>query len=266
MDIRKFMSDPNEKPLDTIVSDGGFCSIFRTVACVGDSLSSGELEATNPHGGRVYLDFYEHSWGQYLARMCGSTVYNFSKGGMTAKQYVDSYADKMGFWDRDKACQCYIIALGVNDIINGVCPEVGTISDVHPKNRRENAKNFIGYYAAIISHYQEIQPDARFFLVTIPRDAENDPKAEQKQAVCQALYDLAAAFPNCYVIDLYKYGPIYDSEFRRHFHMGGHMSPTGYVLTAKMIASYIDYIIRNDPEDFKQVGFIGTPYKNSNLR
>ena len=38
----------------------------------------------------------------------------------------------------------------------------------------------------------------------------------------------------------------------------GHMTPTGYVLTARMIESYIDYIIRKNPDDFKQVGFIGT--------
>lgn len=27
------------------------------------------------------------------------------------------------------------------------------------------------------------------------------------------------------------------------------------------VTSYIDYIIRKNPEDFKQVAFIGTPYK-----
>jgi hypothetical protein len=37
----------------------------------------------------------------------------------------------------------------------------------------------------------------------------------------------------------------------------------GYLLTGKMISSYIDWIIRSSPKDFKQVGFIGTPYKNT---
>jgi hypothetical protein len=41
------------------------------------------------------------------------------------------------------------------------------------------------------------------------------------------------------------------------------MNPMGYILSAKMIASYIDYIIRHNPDDFKQVGFIGTPYHNA---
>ena len=38
----------------------------------------------------------------------------------------------------------------------------------------------------------------------------------------------------------------------------------GYRLTALMIESYIDWIIRNNMEDFKQIGFVGTPYYNEN--
>ena len=40
--------------------------------------------------------------------------------------------------------------------------------------------------------------------------------------------------------------------------MRGHMTPAGYLLTAKMTAAYIDYIIRHNMQDFKEVGFIGT--------
>ena len=31
----------DEKPLDYLVSDGGFSRIFRRLVCIGDSLSSG---------------------------------------------------------------------------------------------------------------------------------------------------------------------------------------------------------------------------------
>ena len=40
------------------------------------------------------------------------------------------------------------------------------------------------------------------------------------------------------------------------------MNPMGYILTAKMTMSYIDYIIRQQPEDFAQVGFIGKGVHN----
>ena len=74
------------------------------------------------------------------------------------------------------------------------------------------------------------------------------------------LYSLAEHFDNSYVLDLYKYGPVYD-EFKKKFFLHDHMNPSGYLLTARMVDSYIDYIIRHNPDDFKEVGFIGTDIK-----
>ena len=78
--------EKNEKPLDKLDPTGGFTAIFRTIGCIGDSLSSGEFEGTDPEtGGKTYHDTFEYSWGQFLARMTGSRVWNFSRGGMTAR-------------------------------------------------------------------------------------------------------------------------------------------------------------------------------------
>ena len=41
MDIRAFMAPQEEQPLDRLINDGGFASIFRTVACIGDSITAG---------------------------------------------------------------------------------------------------------------------------------------------------------------------------------------------------------------------------------
>ena len=50
MNIREFYSKEGELPLDSFPQSGGFTSIFRTIGCIGDSLSSGELESTQPDG------------------------------------------------------------------------------------------------------------------------------------------------------------------------------------------------------------------------
>ena len=50
----------------------------------------------------------------------------------------------------------------------------------------------------------------------------------------------------------------YDEEFKRQYYLYTHLSPAGYLFTAKLIDSYIDYIIRHNPDDFKNVAFIGT--------
>lgn len=253
MNFRDFFNE-NEKPLDTLIDGCGFCSIFRSVACVGDSLSSGEFEHKWREGRHLHLDMFEYSWGQFMARAMGSKVYNFSRGGMTASEYLDSFAEENGYWDKDKACQAYIIALGVNDVINRG-DEVGTVDDIK-EDYRENARTFAGQYGAIIQRYKEIQPNAKFFLTTMPRGIKYGPEQKRKE-VAELIYAIAEKFDNCYVLDFYKYAPSYDEFFAEKFMLFGHLNPCGYALTAKMMMSYIDYIIRHNIKDFDYVGFIG---------
>ena len=255
MNVYEYMQvAEGEKPLDRMVTDGGFCAIFRTIACIGDSLSSGEFESVTAEGTKCYHDFYEYSWGQFLGRSCGSKVYNFSQGGMTAKTYMEVFADNKGFWSTDKLAQAYIIALGVNDVLN-VGMELGSTADVDLQDYTKNGQTFAGYYAQIIQRIKQLQPRAKIFLVSIPRDG--DAKDEKRKAHRDLLREFTKLFDRTYLVDLYEYAPINDAEYKRKFRLG-HMTPTGYVLMARMIESYIDYIIRTNMEDFNQVGFIGT--------
>ena len=173
MDISKYYVSPDELPLDVIKPDGGFTGIFRSIACVGDSLSSGEFEATDENGGSTYHDMYEYSWGQYIARSVGCKVYNFSRGGMTASEYMESWGEANGVWDSEKACQAYIFALGINDTVYTGGP-VGSIDDIDLENPENNAATFAGYFGKLLSKYRKIRPKARFFMLTIPRNYEGE--------------------------------------------------------------------------------------------
>lgn len=265
MDWKKYFDNENEKPLDNLISDGGFTGIFRTMAFVGDSLSSGEFESMDKEGNKGYHDMFEYSWGQYIARAAGLKAYNFSRGGMTAKEYCESFAATQMFWNNDKLSQAYVIALGVNDISQSENKkDLGDVSDIDLKDWRNNKKTFMGYYAQIIQRYREMQPRARFFLMTIPSDTSKDKeRIEAEDIHAELLYKLAEIFPKTYVLDFRKYAPEYDKEFREKFMLGGHMNPMGYILTAKMTMSYIDYIIRHNSEEFFQVPFVGTDLYNS---
>ncbi len=259
----RYGAPTTERPLENLVTDGGFTSIFRTIACVGDSLSSGEFETFNPETGeRHYYDMFEYSWGQFIARMAGCTVYNFSRGGMTASEYCDSYAAAMDWWNPEKRAQAYIIALGVNDLIGARQP-IGEISDINLDDPTQNARTFTGLYARIIQQYKAIAPDAKFFLVTAPNSPYYDGNDETKaisDAHAARLHELAAFFTNTYVIDLRQYAPVHDQAFVDRFYLYGHLNPMGYRITAEQVCSYIDYIIRHNYNDFKHVGFI-----NSNI-
>lgn len=251
MDITKYYALPDEKPLDVIKPDGGFFGIFRKVAVIGDSLSSGEMESLKPNGDKGYHDYFEYSWGQYMARAAGCEVLNFSRGGMTASEYMESFGEANGFFDPEKACQAYIIALGVNDICNRG-DEVGTADDTEPGS---DAKTFAGYYGRLIRKYREIAPKSRIFLMTMVPDSRR-PSAGI-EAHRKLLYDIAERFDFTYVLDFCEYAPPHDEEFKKHFYLGGHLNAMGYLLTAQQVMSYVDYIIRTQYEDFSQTAFIG---------
>lgn len=265
MDLNLFCpeDEQSEQPLDRPVTDGGLCGILRTIACVGDSLSSGEF-VSRMNGEIGWHDLYDYSWGQYLARMAGSTVYNFSRGGMSAKEYYTSFAQANGFWDKDKAAQAYIIALGVNDLLNLKHP-LGSLDDICKEDPDQNADTFCGYYAAIIQRYKQIQPKARFFLMTMPRSEEDPERIALAGAHAGLIRALAEYFPYTYTLDFHRYAPPYDARFKERFYLDDHLNAAGYLLTARMVASYIDYIIRHHPEDFRQIGFVGTEFYNENF-
>ena len=251
----------DEKPLDRLVDGYSNTSIFRTIGFIGDSLSSGEFESRNEEGKPSYHDYYDYSWGQYIARKNGIKAYNFSAGGMTARAYMEGFAETKGFWNPDLACQAYVMALGVNDVINRGM-EIGSVSDIDPDDWRNNKPTFIGYYAQIIARIKtEVQPQAKFFFMTMMHHDEDSMRDEKRRKHAEALYELAKYFDNSYVIDLYQYGPLYNAEYEESFCLYGHLDPMGYILTAKIVDSYIDYIIRKNPDDFRRVPFIGKGLK-----
>ena len=53
---------------------------------------------------------------------------------MTASWYNESFAEENDFWNPEKACQAYIIALGDNDLF-GKKEEVGSIADICLEDR-----------------------------------------------------------------------------------------------------------------------------------
>ena len=252
IDIKAFFPE-EEKPLERLLEGPGFCGIFRTIGCVGDSLSSGEFQTKKKDGTWRYTDMFESSWGQYLARAAGCTVYNFSRGGMTAKEYMSGFARSRGFWDPTLGCQAYIIALGANDVRRH---PLGSMEDVHEDYHENNPETFAGNYAAIIQKLKTIRPEAKFFLMTMPKntDAERNARVE---AHAQLIYQMAERFSNCYVIDFAQYAPITDEYAKEKFWLNGHLNALGYLFWSKMIMTYMDYIIRHNLHDFDLVGFIG---------
>ena len=259
------MKNLEENPLKELIPDGGFTAIFRTMAVIGDSLSSGEHTGFDGKT-TTYNDYYEYSWGQYMARKCGMQVYNFSCGGLTAKGYVN-YSNITKSYMPEKACQAYIIALGRNDMNQWDDYEYGfgSMDDVDFENPDNNRDSFVGHYVKIIQKYRQIQPKSRIFVMTMPVSSNDKGEKDEKcDKHAEFLRKLPEYFEFLYVIDLRKYAPIHDEDFVSIYYCDSHLNAMGYLLTAEQVCTYIDYIIRNNPKDFNQVAFIGKNVHNIN--
>lgn len=257
--IDKRQENDTERPLKHIIHDGGLTRIFRTAGVVGDSLSSGCMEYKDSSGNALGYDRYEFSWIQQMRGICGfDKAENFSVGGLTSKTFWTTQSQKVKNLREDGAnhkCQLYFIALGVNDIADTTM-KVGTPNDIS----NDSSTTFYGYYSRIIKLIQRHQPKARIFLVGLPNHNKMTIWGKRFTDFKNAIADMVNHFNFVYYLDLYQYESAYDSEFQKIYFNGFHENALGYARTAWVISSYVDWYIRHNYEEFREVGFIGTDY------
>ena len=239
-------------PLEQIIQTGGMCKIFRTIGVVGDSLSSGEMAYGNASDESTtqFVDMYEYSWIQYMARYCGNEAYNFSAGGLSTRTFFTAQSGKFynELMDGQHKCQAYFIALGHNDKNQNV--PIGSINDINLSNPDLNNDTYYGNYGKIISKIKTVQPNAKIFCVCMKNKT-------QFGAYNVAIKNIANLFAtNVYVLDMEAYAPPLESwEYTQ-----GHGNTMGYLNYSYQISSYVDFLIRKNPSEFKYVQFIGTEY------
>ena len=261
MDISFFETKNNEKPLENIKEKCGFAGIFKEIGVVGDSLSSGEFESTDENGNISYHDFYEYSWPAILERITGSKYSNYSRGGMSFKEFYESRADKNNFCQKKQA---YIVNLGNNDLFV-FNQRVGSAEDINVEDPLKNKDTYFGYMGKVLSKLKSLEKDARIFLVSLQIDHTSKEKDDLAYYVCEEMKKVVKLFSFTYLIDMTHYGPIYDEKARQKYAMGFHPNAMGYYIYALAIGNYIDYIIRTNIRDFFEVPFIGKNLKNKNV-
>lgn len=239
-------------PLDIIKETPGYTSIFLKVGCIGDSLASG-LSTGQKDGQKYNLNLYQHSWGQYMARMTGNTYYNFSVGGLSTRTWLTSqYATQC--FDGDHNCTAYIIGLGQNDYNQGV--PIGTIADIKD-NYNDNPDTYYGNYGKIIQKLKEMYPGTKpkIFIVTDPLQAIED------AGYNAAVRAIADKYDNVWLIDMYTYGKdVFTQAPFTYWKRDAHYNAPAYLYCAYMMSTYIDWIIKKHPDWFKNVELIDTEY------
>ena len=232
-----------------VSSGAGSIECFLNVGCIGDSLASGESVSSSGH----HTDFYQHSWGQYLSRATGNKYYNWSKGGLTARQWLDSsYATEC--FDAEHKCECYIIGLGQNDYNQSV--SIGSSADIG-SSYLDNPDTFYGNYGGIISRIIKMQPKAKIFVLTDPLEST------ESSGYNDAIRYMPTKFPNnVFLIDLYKdisneYSAIVDDSTQWK---SGHGNALSYRKFAYLLAKEINDYMNDHQDQFDDIQFIGTDY------
>ena len=224
-------------------------SIFRSWGFIGDSLCSGEMECFDAGNPTVrYVDLYEYSWGQQMCRLLGSEGWNFSHGGQTARGWLAELDGERGWgYAKTHPKQAYIIALGYNDYYSSLAGRKGF-----------SLKEFRRDIRQIVANLRGVAPDSRIFVLTRPVETDSELGYDAWNDVIR---ELPAIFTKLYVIDFFRDAPAYDDSFKDSTYLNGHLSAQGYLWTAWYLMDAIDGIIRANPEDFRDVALIGTPWQ-----
>lgn len=182
-------------------------SLFQKVGVVGDSYASGELAFDGN-----YVDHYEISWLQILARKNGFTGTNFSKGGMSTRTWLTN-PNCMPLMQSSDAQELYILALGINDEALGTS-YIGNEADID-----NGADTFYGNYGKIIKAIQAKAPQAKLVIATIADNKDTAAKFNE------AITTIASHFTIPVIVQLDD--PLFNSSFYNDNMIGGH--PTGPV-------------------------------------
>lgn len=153
----------------TYTATGNY-ALFKTFGIIGDSYASGEI-VINGH----YLDTYEQSWGQIMARQAGGTAYNFSAGGLTAQAWLTN-SRGWPLVQQTEKCSVYLIALGINDhscIASGSL-SLGTSDDIGTDNA-----SFYGYFSKIITNLQSYNSNLHAIVLLPAQNYSDINPAEQ---------------------------------------------------------------------------------------
>ena len=238
------------KMVYTIKSD--YLSCFLNVGVIGDSFASGCTKVKNQNDEGVFVDFYNHSWPQYLARKLGTNYTNYSRGGATTTSFITNTAyglPKIVADAETNPCELYLIGLGINDSWN--LSTLGTVDDIGTESA-----TYYGRYSKIIETIKELHPTCVIMCMTMPTVSP----ATNRTAYNGAIEDIVEYYSSqkVYLIDCANINQ-YNSQLWEQYR-NGHLDALGYSLSADILHEAINDVIYNNLEDFKDIESINTEY------
>ena len=206
--------------------NGNDISVFKKIACIGDSITEGYFNKVNASGGQVIQDY---AYPAMLEKLSGSDCVNKGTSGATSVSWWTAHSG-----DDFSGYDCAIINFGINDALQSV-PE----ADV-----RDAFTNIIGAL-------KTANKGIRLFIANV--NPAYSRGATTYDVINAIIEDIAENTTDCFFLDLNEYGHTVGAGY-----VNGHLTACGYRQLAEDYKAYISHIVRNNPEDFRFVQFIGT--------
>ena len=216
---------------------------FGSIGALGDSYTAGQL-----YQGSSLLGDFEHkfSWPTNLSKEIGVPVSNYGVGGATTRSAKTS-ANQLPKLLSDPPAECYILALGLNDVGYYGAEYLGTSSDMDLSDYTQSSDTFYGNYYYIIKAIQEHAPKAFVVMLTPHRYYSGNPVYED---FLSAAYDIGSAtgVPVLQTDDLLN-NPIFMSM------QSSHPTIAGYSVMSRFYRSIIEDYLSVNPNDLNKLVF-----------
>lgn len=242
---------------------GNEIQMFNKGICIGDSITEGVFDY---NGGNTVIRKY--SYPTVLSKMTGIELVNAGISGLTSKTWYEAsvnansqggrWVNNEWVWSTNPSvneedivstsldytdCDFAVVHLGIND--------TGTIGD--NVTVEQAISTFTTNINNIITNLKQSSKGIKIFLATIIPYHSVNTVFDQFNAKIREITEQTA---DVYLLDLATYSDCYGNIYGH----GYHLTALGYRKMASEIAAYISCIIKQNPEEFKWVQFIGTTY------
>ena len=244
VDGAKFASQKYSDILESTINRT-VCKIFKKVACIGDSYTSGYINNGVHEVERINENF---AWTHNMATMTGNEYVNCGASGTTVITWMNHERGLKKLKASGKP-QAFMIGLMINDVTNGL--PLGSITD-----RDTNNQTYYGGMCRIIKECYAINPEAKIFIFTRPTTVSSyKPYNEAVREICNHY----KSTHNTHCLDLAKYTHYFTQLNLANDYINGHYTAIGYEQFAEAISLIWSKYLTDNIADFQDVAFI--PYE-----
>lgn len=207
-----------------------YMKMFQRIAVIGDEIASGYIYDSSSSLVQMH---YGNSWLSYIAREINATRGHYSEGGLTAKEWYNTYH---GLLTSDTPYNAYFIALGTRDANYNKYP-LGTIDDT------TSTDSFVGHYKKIIELIQSYASNSVIFCCSRYSYIDTGGYNSMIKAITESYTS------GVYYVDIANKSEIRLGE-NNEYSTTGNFTTVGHIALAKNIMRLVNEIILENQNYF----------------